>query len=332
MCIIQNKHIINCQCRLITISPASKKPKDIVLMYDNIKIGILGGDMRQAALAKRLSSLGFEVAVWGLGKGCSIGESVRCAQLYDAIRGADALVLPLPVSRDGVTLNCPLLRADPPRLSEIINATEADTVMLGGKLDAAFTASATKKQIPLIDYFECEQLQIKNAIPTAEGAIAIALDELPITIFGADTAVCGYGRVGKAVAKLLRVMGARVKVAARSGEALAYAECDGCIPINISKSAGDSPLSRLSECDVIFNTVPYTLFTKDVLNTLKSDTLIIDLAGDDGGVDRIAAEKLGIKTIWALSLPGKVAPFTAANIICDCVLELLREKGVIKPK
>ncbi|MEE1356379.1 MAG: dipicolinate synthase subunit DpsA [Clostridia bacterium] len=302
-------------------------------MYKNIKIGILGGDMRQAVLARRLSSLGFEVAVWGLGKSCDIGESVRCTHYLDAIRGADALILPLPVSRDGVTLNCPLWKGESPRLSEIITSTEADTVLLGGKLDSAFTSAATKKQITLIDYFECEELQIKNAVPTAEGAVAIALDELPITIFGAKTAVTGYGRVGKAVAKLLKVMGADVRVAARSGEQLAYAEVDGCTPMSIKKTAQNrEPLTSLSDCDVIFNTVPYIIFTKDVLASLRKDTLIIDLAGDDGGVDRAAAEKLGIKTVWALSLPGKVAPFTAASIICDCVLELLREKGVIKPK
>ncbi len=302
-------------------------------MYENIKIGILGGDMRQAALARKLSSLGFEIAVWGIGKACSIGESVRCADIVDAIRNADAIVLPLPVSRDGVTLNCPLYRGEAPRLSDIIEKTEADTVVLGGKLDAAFTVNATKKQITLIDYFECEELQIKNAVPTAEGAVAIALDELPITVFGSNTAVVGYGRVGKAVAKLLRAMGAKVKVAARSGEQLAYAEIDGCTPVSLKRMQNTPlPLCAVGDCDVIFNTVPYRIFTKDVLSAFRRDTLIIDLAGDDGGVDRTAAESLGIKTIWALSLPGKVAPFTAASIVSDCVLELLREKGVIKPK
>ena len=301
-------------------------------MYENIKIGILGGDMRQAALAARLSSLGFEVAVWGLGKGCEIGDAVRCDHWGGAIKGADAVVLPLPFSRDGVTLNCPLIKTDTPRLSEILQLTEPKTVVLGGKLDSAFTLMATKKQLTPIDYFACEQLQIKNAVPTAEGAVAIALDELPITLFGAKCAVCGYGKVGKAVAKLLRAMGAVVTVAARSNEALAYAECDGCIPSRISASEGYSSLCALSECDVIFNTVPYTLFTREVLDSYGKKMLIIDLAGDDGGVDRAAAASLGIKTVWALSLPGKVAPFTAAGIICDCVLDLLREKGVIKPK
>ena len=302
-------------------------------MYENIKIGILGGDMRQAVLACRLCSMGFEVAVWGMSKNCDIGGCVRCPEMSDAIRRADALVLPLPVSRDGVTLNCPLYKGEPPRLSEILLYAEPDTVLLGGKIDRAFTAKATKAQLSVIDYFECEELQIKNAVPTAEGAIAIALDELPITIFGSKAAVVGYGRVGKAVAKLLGAMGAKVKVAARSGEQLAYAETNGFTPIPLKKSTeGKHPLSGLSDCDVIFNTVPYTIFTKDILADIPPSTLLIDLAGDDGGVDRGAAEAFGIKTIWALSLPGKVAPFTAAGIICDCVLELLREKGVLKPK
>lgn len=302
-------------------------------MYDNIKIGILGGDMRQAVLAKRLSSVGFEVAVWGTGRNCDIGKAVRITDISSAIRSADAIVLPLPVSRDGVTLNCPLYKGDSPRLSEILELAEADTVLLGGKIDRAFTMKATKKQLSVIDYFECEELQIKNAVPTAEGAIAIALDELPITIFGCKAAVVGYGRVGKVTAKLLGVMGADVTVAARSGEQLAYAEVNGHTPLSLKKTPkSPEPLTALGKCDVIFNTVPYTVFTKEVLESLSPDTLIIDLAGDDGGVDRGAAQSLGIKTVWALSLPGKVAPFTAAGIICDCVLELLREKGVIKPK
>ena len=302
-------------------------------MYDNIKIGILGGDMRQAVLAKRLSSVGFEVAVWGTGRNCDIGKAVRITDISSAIRSADAIVLPLPVSRDGVTLNCPLYKGDSPRLSEILELAEADTVLLGGKIDRAFTMKATNKQLSVIDYFECEELQIKNAVPTAEGAIAIALDELPITIFGCKAAVVGYGRVGKVTAKLLGVMGADVTVAARSGEQLAYAEVNGHTPLSLKKTPkSPEPLTALGKCDVIFNTVPYTVFTKEVLESLSPDTLIIDLAGDDGGVDRGAAQSLGIKTVWALSLPGKVAPFTAAGIICDCVLELLREKGVIKPK
>ena len=128
-------------------------------------------------------------------------------------------------------------------------------------------------------------------------------------------------------------MGAHVTVAARSSEQLAYAEVNCHPPLSMKKTHPDSePLCALTNYDVIFNTIPYTVITRKVLESMRTDTLIIDLASDDGGVDRAAAQSLGIKCIWALSLPGKVAPFTAAGIICDCVLDLLREKGVIKPK
>lgn len=37
---------------------------------------------------------------------------------------------------------------------------------------------------------------------------------------------------------------------------------------------------------------------------------------------------LGVRVIWALSLPGKVAPVSAAEIIKDTVFNILEERGV----
>lgn len=299
-------------------------------MYHNIKIAILGGDMRQVALGRRLADRNFEVAVWGLGMGVDIGECVRVDSYADAVCGARVIILPLPVSRDGVTLNTPLCKGEPVRLSEIVEAADEEAVILGGKVSLDLSSIAAKKGLSTIDYFECEQLQIKNAIPTAEGAIAIALDELPITLFGAKTAVIGYGRVGKAVTKLLKAMGADVTVAARKSDALAYAECDGAKTLKIEREDnGQSSLQKLCGCSVIFNTVPVNIIKESVLRSYNKDTLIIDLAGEDGGVDRVAAEKNNVRVIWALSLPGKVAPFTAADIIFECVIDILTECGVI---
>jgi len=45
-------------------------------------------------------------------------------------------------------------------------------------------------------------------------------------------------------------------------------------------------------------------------------------------VDFDAAKELGIKVIWALSLPGKVAPVTAGEIIKGTVINILQELGV----
>ena len=57
------------------------------------------------------------------------------------------------------------------------------------------------------------------------------------------------------------------------------------------------------------------------------DTLIIDLASKPGGVDMDAARDLGVKVIWALGLPGKVAPVTAGNIIKETICNIFSESG-----
>ena len=48
------------------------------------------------------------------------------------------------------------------------------------------------------------------------------------------------------------------------------------------------------------------------------------------GVDFEKAKEMGIKTIWALSLPGKVAPVTAAGFIRDTVYNIIDELGYKK--
>ena len=75
--------------------------------------------------------------------------------------------------------------------------------------------------------------------------------------------------------------------------------------------------------------MPAKIIDKTLIDGLEHCRLIIDLASGKGGVDFTAASARGIKAIHALSLPGKVAPFTAGQIICDCVLELLIREGVI---
>ena len=78
--------------------------------------------------------------------------------------------------------------------------------------------------------------------------------------------------------------------------------------------------------DVIFNTVPEKVINASVLSALKPGALVIDLASLPGGVDKEAAEAFGVKTIHALSLPGKVAPKTAGKILCETIRNILSER------
>ncbi len=290
------------------------------------KIGLLGGDMRQIRLASLLADEGYETAVWGFRKIMDdenvkgrLTKCVRCADWESAVCSSDVVLLPLPVSLDGVRLNCPLASADYHiRLTEIVEKCASGSVLLGGRIPPLIARLASEKGISVYDYYESEALQIKNAVPTAEGAVAIAIQELPVTIKGCTALVAGYGRVGRCLAVRLKLLGATVYAAARSSRDRANAEIDGCIHIDLEQYR-KAPV----EADIIFNTIPAMVFDRGVQGKLKKDTLIVELASNNSGVEMKANS--GIKVITAQGLPGKLSPFTAGEIIFDAVKEILKK-------
>ena len=167
--------------------------------------------------------------------------------------------------------------------------------------------------------------KIRNSVLTSEGALAVAMNTLEVSLFGSKCAITGYGRLGKTLAPMLKNMGAGVTVAARRDTDIAWAAAYGfdCLKICFLKN-GTSSLTKLSQgYDVIFNTVPSWIFDRSILKNFSKNTLIIDLASAPGGVDPSAAKEFGVKVITALSIPGKYAPISAGNVIGECIIEVL---------
>ena len=81
--------------------------------------------------------------------------------------------------------------------------------------------------------------------------------------------------------------------------------------------------------DVIFNTIPSMVLDGERILNINQDTLIVDIASVPGGVDLEKAKDLNIKVIWALGLPGKVAPKTAAMILKNTITNIIEELGVL---
>lgn len=298
-------------------------------MPDIIKVGMLGGDRRSLVTAGCISEK-YECAVWGFSGAYKTPDSdflkntVRCADPISAVRNSMAVILPLPASVDGVRLNCPLAdtKNDPPdiRLTAICEHIPHGALLLGGLIPPFIRKFAAERGLDVVDYYDSEELQIKNAVPTAEGAIAACINALPVTIAGMRTAVFGYGRVGRTLAQRLKVLGADVFVAARSIRDLSNAACDGCTPVTINEYR-EKPIRTAA----IFNTVPHMIFDRELLGKLSPDTVIFELASANAGVDIAAAEESAVKVYSLPSLPGKTAPFTAGEIICSVVSGILEE-------
>lgn len=291
---------------------------------NDIKLAVTGGDIRMIYCAKKLAEHGFEVGFCGFdsaGRDC--GDAVRCRTVTDAVKGAAVVILPVPYSYDGCRINAPF-SASEIRVDDVLEAVNPTQLVLAGVCPPGFIEKADALGLSVIDYMKDEELTVKNAVSTAEGALELAMKELAVTVHGTKTLVIGYGRVGKAVSSAFSSLRSSVTVCARRADALAWAYASGYGTANIKDIC-----RAVTDKDIIINTVPAPVLDNNVLSFVKDDALIIDLSSAPGGVDFEAASRRGLKAIHALSLPGKVAPVTAGENIADAVCSVMRKKGVI---
>ena len=282
---------------------------------------VAGGDLRSVYLARKLAEKN-KVYALGFDKNMIPDSPVMAVDSLVSLHSRpDCIVLPIPVSNDGVMVNCPYGRNSIP-LSGLVTAVKENGTVFGGKISESVRSMYESAGLTVIDYLDREELSVMNAVPTAEGAVQIAMEELAETIFGQEILITGMGRISKVLIRILTGMGAHVTVTARKYSDLAWAEIFGCRAVHIAKT--DSLLPQFS---IVFNTVPAMIFDENRLGMLKSGCLLIDLASKPGGVDFDAAGRSGVKTIWALSLPGKTAPVTSGEMIASAINNILEERG-----
>lgn len=273
------------------------------------KILVIGGDARIDYLCASMQRDSLDVSRY-----------TEDMALKTALNRAGIVILGLPVSTDGETICAPqLLR--PILMNDLFRMMNGRQLLLGGKFSDKAKALLDVYGIRYADYLCREEFEIANAIPTAEGAVQIAMEELPITLNGANVIVTGYGRIGKYLAKLLKELGAFVTVFARKQADYALIKAAGHIPASyvcLPEAA--------ARADIVFNTVPARIIGDAALGAM-SGGLIIDLAGAPGGVDPEAAAEKNVRVIRAGGLPGKVAPVTAGEIIKETIYNIFRETG-----
>lgn len=291
-------------------------------MLGRAKIACLGGDARSLSMMRRLAVLGADVRAFGLPESDANADWSVATSLEDVLEGSRAVILPMPAFDQNGTLYFPLREGTANvTANDLFSRIGGRMPVFGGRISPSVVSLAEQNGVTLIDYSKIDELQIRNAVPTAEGAICLAMQALDVTLDGARVAVLGYGRIGAALSERLCALGAHVTVAARKTRDVARIQCAHCRAIHL---VGEESLTPLTVgYDVIFNTIPYRLLTPRILEAMPKKTLLMELASAPGGWDADAT--IPCRTIYAPGLPGKYAPRSAGVIVADTLLPLLEE-------
>lgn len=273
-------------------------------MKTAIHFCLIGGDGRQLALRELLRADGHTVT--------SAALSDAPPKLSEAA-GAHCVLLPIPAQTPQGTLFAPLSPGAIP-MGAVLSALSPGQHIFAGKVSPKLRTEANAAGLEIRDLLLQEELAVANAVPTAEGALAIAMEHLPVTVHRSRVLIAGFGRVGQRTARVFRALGAEVTVCARSPAQLALAESLDCRPCPLPNPEGPF--------DLVINTVPWVIFHEEQLARLGSP-LLLELASSPGGFDREAVRQLGLRHIAAPGLPGKAAPVTAARAIQRTLYHML---------
>ncbi len=282
---------------------------------------IVGGDLRIIKLAKMLAQEGNKIYTYGLEKAEELKNTENiffCEKLSHAIQETEVVIGPIPFSSNGKDINSPF-GENTISVRDLMHHINAK-ILIAGSMTPEIYDLANDEYIEIIDIMKREELAVLNTISTAEGTIEIAISNTNKILHGSNVLILGFGRIGKVLAKKMAGLSAIVTCAARKDEDIAWIKAYGH-KSTIINNLGEN----LSQYDLIINTVPHLILTPEKLQYVNKECLLIDLASNPGGIDKKTAKDRELKLIWALALPGKVAPITTAEFIKDTIYNILKE-------
>lgn len=282
---------------------------------------VLGGDLRNVKLAGMLADDGNRVYSFGQDRSDEIlddGRIEKCTSLKTAMEKAQVIIGPVPFSSNEDFINAPFAH-DKIMIDDLMK-TNKGKIFISGSIKDDLKKKLDEKYMEVIDIMKRDDLAILNTIATAEGTIEVAIKNTDKILQGSRVLILGFGRVGKIVANKFSKMSAIVTCAARKVSDLAWIKAYGYNSLNINDMLYD-----LKEFDIIINTVPQTILRERELKHIDAEALIIDLASSPGGIDGKIAKSMGLNFIWALALPGRIAPSSSAKFIKDTVYTILEE-------
>lgn len=270
-------------------------------MKKTTKILVVGGDKRMLYAARELNA----DCVYN-------GENAALSEKYGII------VLPVPLTRDGENVFCPLSETPFP-FEKITEYTAENARIFAGGYSEKLWEICEKNGLTAENYLDSETLTLKNAKLTAEAAVMLMVQGSESALFGSTVLITGYGRIARYLSKALAAFGCRIIIAARKPEARISAILDGYSGVDISEIP-----DVIGECDYIANTVPARIFEETDFSELKTGAVFIELATLPPEPAKALCERNNAVYLHAGGLPGKYSPKAAGMYIAEEIRRRLR--------
>lgn len=255
---------------------------------------VLGNDKKMKACRKRLVDRGFSA------------QNIDLSAELKRIDRSDYIILPLPS-----VANAKINGTDI-SFTELLSVIDNGQMVFCGNIDV----SSYKN---FYSYYSNESFLLKNSRLTAQGVLKIIIDNTEDDIRNINVAVLGYGRCGRAVCRLLSSCGMNITSFSRRYETVTLAEDEGIVAGKI-----DDFRETILHFDIIVNTIPMNILTKNEISQLNQNNIYIEVASKPYGFDISETDIFNFRYILAESLPGRFTPKSAGYNIADTVLSMIK--------
>ena len=258
-------------------------------------VAVLGGDLRMLEHMRMARLAGANVQHYGSVPGAeAVAGRPQAASLVDAVKGARIISCPVPGLGNDDELYAKYTSEKLHLTADVLKGAAPDAMLCTCYSTPRLDEWAKAAGVKIVPYGDDDALSILHAIPTAEGAIKVAIENTDDTLLGMNVLCFGLGRVGFSVAQAFQGMKSVVSIVARNPVQLARAAamCATSIELRNVKS-------HIGNFGLIVSSTSGRVLGKDLLALTRPDVLIIDLCSPPGSVDFEAAKALGRKVIWA---------------------------------
>ncbi len=239
--------------------------------------------------------------------------------LAEAVQGAHLIVGPIPGLAADDALYAPFASDKLYLTADVFGGARPGALLLFGRASSGIEKNAAGKVKP-IGFGDDDALAILHAVPTAEGALKVAIEHTETTILGCPTLCIGMGRVGMSVAQIFKAVQADVTLCARNPSQLARAWAMGLRTIHLNELR-----DRVGEFPLVISSASGMVVTRAVLERTQEHAVIIDLCSPPGSVDFPAGEALKRNVIWARGQAG-TAPRTSGYNEWQVIMRIVREE------